>query len=146
MPECMQRLWVYDPAGPPMPTDLAEQIRLAVERALAGAQPEAWSAWSDTLDVDDARAITLPVRVDIGQLRTTFEVQAWNYQTPGWLMPMISVLSAIGLVLPAAGVLLVVSWSIGAWKRRRWRKRPGLCGICGYDMTGLGVCPECGGG
>jgi hypothetical protein len=42
-----------------------------------------------------------------------------------------------GLVLPWMG------WS--AWRRGR-RVRRGLCAVCGYDLGGRGVCPECGSG
>jgi hypothetical protein len=43
---------------------------------------------------------------------------------------------------PAAPVLI----AIGVVARPRRQHRPGRCGTCGYDLTGLkgGVCPECG--
>jgi hypothetical protein len=37
-----------------------------------------------------------------------------------------------------AGAVAAVIW------RRELRRRPGMCGTCGYELVGLGVCPECG--
>jgi hypothetical protein len=52
------------------------------------------------------------------------------------------------VVLPGASGLLIVFPVVGVmrWRKRRRRVAAGLCGACGYDLTGntSGVCPECG--
>ncbi len=42
------------------------------------------------------------------------------------------------------GALLLVAVVVARWVRRRGRARRGLCIGCGYELAGLGVCPECG--
>ncbi len=39
-------------------------------------------------------------------------------------------------------VLLAAPGVVVRWRRRR----RGRCAACGYDLTGLDACPECGGG
>jgi hypothetical protein len=52
------------------------------------------------------------------------------------------------VVLPAASVLLIVLpvGGVMRWNKTRRRVAAGLCGACGYNLTGnmSGVCPECG--
>lgn len=40
-------------------------------------------------------------------------------------------------------VTLVVWLAILRWRAAN-RERVGRCRVCGYDLAGLGVCPECG--
>lgn len=42
------------------------------------------------------------------------------------------------------GALLLVAVVVARWVRWRGRARRGLCIGCGYELAGLGVCPECG--
>ncbi len=51
----------------------------------------------------------------------------------------------IGLI----GGLLISAFLVMPWVRRDLRRRRGLCVVCGYDVSGLGIrgqvrCPECG--
>jgi hypothetical protein len=67
-------------------------------------------------------------------------------QTPD---PLFTV-RAVALLLPAYVLgffLTLVFWLRYTWKRALERRiAQGLCGNCGYDLTGntSGVCPECG--
>ncbi len=47
------------------------------------------------------------------------------------------------------GALLISAFLVMPWVRRDLRRRRGLCVVCGYDVSGLGIrgqgrCPECG--
>jgi len=45
-----------------------------------------------------------------------------------------------------AGVPVAVAWGV-RWlpaRRRGMRRARGMCWRCGYEVGGLGVCPECG--
>jgi hypothetical protein len=37
-------------------------------------------------------------------------------------------------------------WSAPGFVRRGVRRRRGRCVRCGYELKGLAMCPECGGG
>ena len=60
-----------------------------------------------------------------------------RYALPIWVVAMI-------VLLPVWWAVLVVALR---WRRRRSRRRKGLCERCGYDLRGnpsSGACPECG--
>lgn len=67
-----------------------------------------------------------------------------DYRLGAWVMPSVSGLSALGFGASGLGVVTGVAWSVGASRRRAWRRREGTCGRCGYDARGLAICPECG--
>jgi hypothetical protein len=55
----------------------------------------------------------------------------WNLEMPYWLLALLSA------PLPAVWVVV--------WRRDRFRRRPGCCPGCGYDLRATpGRCPECG--
>lgn len=88
-------------------------------------------------------AFILPVRT-IGVTRSArFELDAFDRITPSWLLPLVDVLSAVGS-LGILGGLACLARGVPLRLRARRRIKRGACVACGYDLEGLGVCPECG--
>jgi len=61
-------------------------------------------------------------------------VQLWIGRSPIWFLTAVVAGSWVGLRF------------MSRWRKRRGRRKCGLCVSCGYDLTGneSGVCPECG--
>lgn len=111
-----------------------------VPRGVTVRQGQLW-VWRDPMLATPRLGLeaekALPARLSWG-----FE----DWQIPG--MPGVARLVAVPLWWGVAGVGVPVA---GAWgwrllpSRRRARRRArGLCWKCGYELRGLGVCPECG--
>jgi hypothetical protein len=61
-------------------------------------------------------------------------VEGASFRDTGLVLPLWTVVSTVGIL------------SAACWWFGRQRPLPGMCGRCGYDLTGnaSGVCPECG--
>jgi hypothetical protein len=70
-------------------------------------------------------SITLKIHPGMPSMRT------WAFQVPYWCPTLLATIAPIiGLV---------------RYHRRRYRRRPGVCPSCGYDLRATpGRCPECG--
>lgn len=80
--------------------------------------------------------------------RITYGRSRWR---PSWGSSSVFSPDDVLLVTIPVPIPLMAASSMGLWfavfkRRRNSKKRPTICGNCGYDLTGLcsGKCPECG--
>jgi len=118
--------------------DQAERRYTIVNEIFAG-----WPlpAWTGEVRTDTRTAIQYRWSIPYTKLAPDF----WGPAAvlpfrPLWLGLFVD---SIVLGLPAYGVLLLAAWVMRILRRAR-RRRRGLCPACGYAISDLDTCPECG--
>jgi hypothetical protein len=88
----------------------------------------------------------------IGALRVPAGVAGLTFEGGGWgtsearRLPVLPIWSGLAVNAATFGCGLFLLWSTPGFVRRRSRRRRGKCVRCGYELKGIAVCPECGGG
>lgn len=60
------------------------------------------------------------------------------------IVPLQPLWGGLTLNTLAFAAVLFLPWQAAAWRRMQRRARRGLCAACGYELSGLNRCPECG--
>jgi hypothetical protein len=133
--------WRYSTTGNPVDT----------RWTLAVFSGQAWLARVDRAPVDDAQT-------ELGWSVWRYDDWCWGYagednpytRTGTWHAGVLYTAIARGFLAGASVLYPVALTLIPAailWYADHRRRRPGLCGSCGYDRAGLAAdakCPECG--
>lgn len=133
---------------PEWPTDLRAQLEAMMPAALEawGARKRRWVGLRNEERPDLDLAAVLPVHVGPATLSASGMRPAFSHDAPSaWTLWLMLVLRGVAYLLQPIGFVCLMVNLFGMHRHARWKKR-GLCLSCGYDMRGLGVCPECGPG
>lgn len=139
--ETRQTIVWPEQAGEPLPLDLAEQLGVLVEAAIASGRDGFGDL--DGLRDELAREMCLPVEVTASSGEVYIPRPMLSYPVPRARLAGVTASALLGVILIAVGALLVAQFILEPVRTSR-RRREGRCYSCGYQMTDGSICPECG--
>jgi hypothetical protein len=133
-------LWP-EQAGEPLLPDMAAQLSILVEAAIASGR-DSFSGLEGFRD-GLAREMCLPIAVTPTSGEVHIPRPGLSHPVPKARLAGVTVSTLLGVTLIAFGASLVArSICKAVWTSRD--ARAALCPGCAYQMTDLSICPECG--